>query len=125
MKAFYYYMQYLDQLLFVQTALVIVGSLATIYKELGQWLKYIHLLHNSKAPKVLAVKGMDLLFKEHGIPLKLQEISDSKPLQSPKSPSTGPRKHPNNSSQKPQKKMKTSEKPRKDGDEIDAIFDIF
>lgn len=125
MKAFYYYMQYLDQLLFVQTALVIVGSLATIYKELGQWLKYIHLLHNSKAPKILTVKGMDLLLKEHGIPLKLQEIPDCKPVQNPKSPSTRRRKHPSNSSQKPQKKLRTSDKPSKDGDEIDAIFDMF
>lgn len=81
MKAFYYYMQYLDQFLFVPTALLVVGSVATIHKELGQWLKYVHLLHNSKAPKILATKGMDLLFKEHDIPLKLAEISETKPLQ--------------------------------------------
>lgn len=151
MKAFYYYMQYLDQFLFVPTALLVVGSVATIHKELSQWLKYVHLLHNSKAPKILATKGMDLLFKEHDIPLKLAEISETKPLQTSypkhsnadkhkslksetqkslnadtqKNLNAEVRKAPNNSAHQPKKKSKTSEKPKNTGDEIDAIFDMF
>ncbi len=79
MKAFYYYMQYLDQALFPQLALLAVGSVSVIHKELCQWLKYVHLLYNSMAGKLLVKLGMPEQFEKHKLPGKLDDLTKVEP----------------------------------------------
>ena len=124
MKAFYYYMQYLDQALFPQLALLAVSSVSVIYKEFSQWLKYVHLLYNSMAGKLLVKPGMKELFSSHNLPLELADLTKSNvnTNTSPKTnsmPTSNKPKHVNPQRQQNPKKLNSSK------DEIDQIFDLF
>jgi hypothetical protein len=118
MKAYYYYMQYLDQALFPQLALLAVACVSVIYKEFCQWLKYIHLLYNSIAEKLLVKPGIKEQIVHHNMPQELADLSLHTTFTSNSNrPKSGnPHKH---SSKQLSKKSHASK------DEIDGIFDLF
>ena len=146
MKAFYYYMQYLDQALFPQLALLAVGSVSVIHKEFCQWLKYVHLLYNSVAGKLLVKPEMKEQFDAHNLPKELPDLTKTEvktlnagenhhasktikqstvPNQSQQKPSQNQQKSSQNKQKRPHRQAVKISASDSKKDEIDDIFDLF
>jgi hypothetical protein len=133
-KVFYYYYQWLEQAMFVQLALVVVGSISSVHRELKQWLKYLWILYGITVERLGAQMSGDELSSwmqanllpdpKAIIEVSLQNLPIDRPASAP--PSTGQRNasprpaKPKTPLSRPGTPLPEAKKQRKD--EIDDIF---